>query len=184
MTMGAGPAQGPASDWADRMRSLAGHARRAAPNLVTDSLFLIAAASVLVAYAFGWLYALLIAVRHQPGLTGQQRALDLFSIGSVDWSAIVLLGAGLVAVGRRLELGRSDQPPEVVVTGLILTGLLVAAALTVAAALCGVLVELTNFGHGIDAAFSGLIARLAAIPMAAAAGWWVWHQREELRPPG
>jgi hypothetical protein len=43
-------------------------------------------------------------------------------------------------------------------------------------------VELTNFGHGIDAAFTGIVARLAALPVGAAAGWWAWRLRGERFP--
>jgi hypothetical protein len=55
---------------------------------------------------------------------------------------------------------------------------------SLAAAGFGVLVELTNFGHGIDAAVAGIIARLAVVPVAVAAGWWAWHQRRELHTAG
>ncbi|MBV9660381.1 MAG: hypothetical protein JO337_04420, partial [Acidimicrobiales bacterium] len=67
--------------------------------------------------------------------------------------------------------------PRGQVAEIVQTGLLAAAALTATAAVCGVLVELTNFGAGIDAAVAGIVARLAAVPLAAAAGWWVWRLR-------
>ena len=36
----------------------------------------------------------------------------------------------------------------------------------------GILVELTNFGHGIDAAFAALIGYVAVLLVGAAATWW------------
>jgi hypothetical protein len=48
---------------------------------------------------------------------------------------------------------------------------LMALAVGVSAAI-DMLVELTNFGHGIDVAFAGLLAHAAALPLAAVAAWW------------
>lgn len=155
------------------MRSLAGLAQRSAPLLAASSPFVLAGAAVVVAFALGGLYSLLVALRHQPGLTGQQRALDLFSSGSLEWAAILLFATGLVAARR-------PSRPEEPVAGVVLTGLVVSAVLATLALGCGLFVELTNFGQGIDAAFAGIIARLAAVPITLVAGWWAWQQREEL----
>ena len=172
-----GPGGSQGRDWRAQMRTVTSRARGAAPHLVDDSLYLIGAGAILVAYSLGWVDAVLSAVRHQPDLSAQSRLITLFSVGSIGWAVALLLGSALVAVGRRLDMSASPQTAE-----LILTGLLIAAALTVIAAAVAVLVDLTNFGHGIDAAFSDIVARLAAIPVAGAAGWWAWHTREELRP--
>lgn len=173
-----GPSRPTGWDWREQMRVVAIRARGMAPNQLTDSLYLLGAGAILVAFVLGWVDAVLLAVRHQPGLTAQDRALGLFSIGTVVWAVILLLGTALVAVGRRLDMSVSPRAAELVLTGLIL-----ASALTVAAAVFAILVDLTNFGHGIDAAFSDIMARLAAGPVAAAAGWWAWRMREEPQPP-
>ena len=53
-------------------------------------------------------------------------------------------------------------------------------------ALVGVLVELTNFGNGIDAAFAWLIGYLAIFAIGAADTWWAHLElqaRREAKKP-
>jgi hypothetical protein len=60
----------------------------------------------------------------------------------------------------------------------ILPMALIVSALAVGgSALIDVIVELTNFGNGISAAFTGLIGYLAVLPVAAVAAWWVHAER-------
>ena len=49
-------------------------------------------------------------------------------------------------------------------------------------ALINFVVELTNFGNGVNSAFGGLLAYLAVLPVAAVAAWWVHAERS--RPAG
>ena len=52
----------------------------------------------------------------------------------------------------------------------------------------GILVELTNFGHGIDAAFAALIGYVAVLLVGAAATWWAHLElkarRKATKPSG
>ncbi len=146
-------------------------------HLRGEPVWSLAAAAVLVAYVAAWLDAVLAAVRHQPGLTAQQRLLDLFGPGSVEWGLLLLLALGFMAAGRQLPASRGGP-----VTGLVPTALLVAAGTVAAAAALGFVVELANFGHGIDAAFSGIVARLAALAASGVALWWAWRAREGAAP--
>lgn len=139
-------------------------------QLCREPVQLIGAAAILVAYAFTWLEALILAVRHQPGLTAQQRLLDLFGPGSIEWGVVLLLALGLVSLAGHPEPDRPGRLRDGV--GL---GLLAATGAVLSAAGLGLLVELANFGNGIDAAFAGIVARLGALAVAGAAFWWAWQ---------
>lgn len=141
-------------------------------QLSREPLPLIGAAAILVAYAFTWLEALILAVRHQPGLSVQQRLLDLFGPGSIEWGVVMLLALGLVSLAGRPEPGRPGP-----LRGAVGVGLLVATGGVLAAAGLGSMVELANFGNGIDTAFAGIAARLGALVVAGAAFWWAWQGR-------
>ncbi|MBV9659724.1 MAG: hypothetical protein JO337_01055, partial [Acidimicrobiales bacterium] len=93
------PPGSPRPDWAERLRGLGARVKGPELPLVSEPPFLIAGAAILVAYGLGWVNAILTAVRHQPGWSARDRALLLFGVGSVEWAAIVLLGAVLVALG-------------------------------------------------------------------------------------
>jgi hypothetical protein len=56
------------------------------------------------------------------------------------------------------------------------TGFLLAGAAVMVSAVVGILVELTNFGNGIDAAISQLIGYLAVFGIGAAATWWAYRE--------
>lgn len=139
---------------------------------------LLGAAAILVAYGSAWLASLLSAVRHQPGLPAQQRMLDLLGPGSMAWGAILLLAVALATLaGAPSDAGTARARPGLpgtgaVGTGAVGTGLLVATGGATVAALLGILVELANFGHGIDAAFTGIVGRIGAAAVSGAALWW------------
>jgi hypothetical protein len=150
-----------------------GHQRVTLANLKNGSPWVLGAASVPVALAAVWLSDILLTFRHAPRETAQDRLLSLFGVGSVAWAVAVLLAAALLAAGRRFELGAASPALRELAT----LGVLAASVAVAACAAVDVLVELGNFGHGIDAAFSGLIGYLAVLPLAVAAGWWAFRLR-------
>jgi multisubunit Na+/H+ antiporter MnhF subunit len=138
-------------------------------HLTHRSPWVLGAGSVLVAVALTWLASALLAFRHAPGMTSQERVMQFFSPGALDWGVAVLLGVALLAAGRRFDMRMAG--PDALRDAASLGLCLMALAVGVSAAI-DVLVELTNFGHGVDVAFAGLIAHAAALPLAAVAAWW------------
>jgi multisubunit Na+/H+ antiporter MnhF subunit len=138
-------------------------------ELTRRSPWVLAAGSVLVGLVITWLASALLAFRHAPGTTSQERVIQFFAPGALDWGVAALLGVALLAAGRRFDMRMAgpDALRDAVSLGLCLMSL----AIGVSAAI-DVLVELTNFGHGIDAALSGLLVHGAALPLAAVAAWW------------
>jgi hypothetical protein len=122
-----------------------------------------------VAVVLTWLASALLAFRHSPGMTSQERVMQFFAPGALDWGVAVLLGVALLAAGRRFDMRMAG--PDGVRDAISLGLCLMALAVGVSAAI-DVLVELTNFGHGLDAAFSGLLGHAAALPLAAVSAWW------------
>lgn len=145
-------------------------------DLKQRSPWVLASAAILLAFAATWLASILLAFRHDPFETGQERVLEFFTPGSIVWAVAVVLAVGLLAAGRRFDtaataaVGFNEAMP---------TALLLAACVVAVSAAIDVLVELSNFGHGVDAALSGLLAYLAALPLGVAAAWWA-HQ---MHPP-
>jgi hypothetical protein len=135
------------------------------------SPWLLGATALLAAFVLSWLATVIEAFRHIPGQTGQNRVLQFFGLGTVGWAGIILLGVALMAAGRRFELTSAAGPLQNVVAA----ALFVAAAIVGISALIDILVELANFGHGIAQALSGLVGYLAALPVAAATGWWAYR---------
>lgn len=149
------------------------HPRVTIADLKNGSPWVLGAASVPVALAVVWFSDILLTFRHAPRETAQERLFSLFGVGTVPWAVAVLLAAALLAAGRRFELGAAPPALRELAT-LAVVG--AAGAVSVCAAI-DVLVELGNFGHGIDAAFAGLIGYLAVLPLAGAAGWWAFRLR-------
>jgi hypothetical protein len=138
------------------------------------SPWVLGAAGIVVAIAVAWLSDLVRTFQHAPGTSAQARVLTLFGIGQVLWAVALLLGASLLAAGRRFEIGTPDASPLRHLTNL---GVFGASVVVGVFAVLSVLVELANFGHGINQAFSGLIGYLAVIPIAGAAAWWSHNLR-------
>jgi multisubunit Na+/H+ antiporter MnhF subunit len=138
-------------------------------DLTHRSPWVLGAGAVLVALVLTWLASAVLAFRHAPGTTSQERVIQFFAPGALDWGVAVLLGVALVAAGRRFDMRMAgpDALRDAVSLGLCLMALVVGVSAAI-----DVLVELTNFGHGIDVAFSGLLAHAAALPLAAVAAWW------------
>jgi hypothetical protein len=152
-------------------RSLEGHLRAESPWMLGSAALLLA----LLAY---WADSILLAFQHAPGMTGQDRVLQLLTPGSFGWAAGVLLAVALHCAGRHFELAPSEPGP----LHSRLPGFLLAAAIAalVAAAL-DVLVELANFGHGIDRALAGLLGYLGVIGLAGATAWWAHRESQATR---
>lgn len=145
-------------------------------DLKQRSPWVLASAAILLAFAATWLASVLLAFRHDPFETGQERVLQFFSPGSIVWAVAIVVAVGLLAAGRRFDMaataagGINDAMP---------TALLLAACVVSVSSAIDVLVELTNFGHGVDAALAGLLGYLAALPVGLAAAWWAHH----MHPP-
>ncbi|MGH9055012.1 MAG: hypothetical protein ACRDYY_03985, partial [Acidimicrobiales bacterium] len=143
-------------------------------HLGDQSPWVLGAGGIVAAFFVGWFASVLSSFQHAGGLTGQGRVLRFFGVGSFEWAIGILLGVGLIAVGRRFD-------PKAMGPGrlkhLVDLGLLLAACGVGVSAGVDFLVELTNFGHGIDAALSGLVAYAGVLPLAAAAMWWAHRQR-------
>jgi hypothetical protein len=138
-----------------------------------------------VAFFVAWFAGILLSFRHLPGLSGRARVLQFFTPGSPFWGVAVLVALTLQGLGRRFDpipaASPSDtRPPAAArqarLAELLSVGLLAAAAAVCLSAAVGILVELTNFGNGIDAAFSGLITYLAVLGLGGAATWWAYKQ--------
>jgi multisubunit Na+/H+ antiporter MnhF subunit len=138
-------------------------------DLTNRSPWVLGAGAALVALVLTWLASALLAFRHAPGTTSQERVMQFFAPGALDWGVAVLFGVALLAAGRRFDMRMTG--PDAVRDAVSLGLCLMALAVGVSAAI-DVLVELTNFGHGIDVAFAGLLAHAAALPLAAVAAWW------------
>lgn len=144
-------------------------------SLRSEPVWLLGAAGILVAYAAAWLGAVLTAVGHQPGLSGQDRVLELIGPGSVEWAVILLVGLGLTAGARHVAADRTSGP----LRHLVVTTMLVATAAVAGAALLGAVVELADFGHGVDRAFTGIVDRLGALAVAGPALWWARQEQQQ-----
>jgi hypothetical protein len=129
--------------------------------------------AVLVAFAVSWFAGILLSFRHASGFTARERILQFFEPGSLEWAVAILLAVALFALGRRFEPVPSHKSRA---TELLPEGLFLAGAGVVVSSAVGVLVELTNFGNGIDAAFSQLITYLAILLIGAAATWWAFKE--------
>ena len=127
----------------------------------------------------GWFAGILLSFRHAPGITGRDRILQFFEPGQLIWALAILLALALLTTGRRFDSGPARKSR---LNELVPVGLFVAGAAVMFSALVGVLVELTNFGNGIDEAFAGLIVYLAVCVIGAAETWFA-HSRVR-RPPG
>ncbi len=169
-----------------------GAAARSAWREVSDiSPWLLASAAILVAFIVAWFAGILLSFRHSAGLTARARILQFFAPGTLGWGLAVLVAIVLFEVGRRYApLPRADRAEtmsgarlrkkrfvELLPLGLSLAG----AAVTVST-LIGVLVELTNFGNGIDAAFASLLNYLALVGVGAAETWLAFKETGKTSP--
>ena len=77
--------------------------------------------------------------------------MQFFEPGALIWAVSILVGLALFAVGRHVDPVANQKSPLV---SWLPTGFLLAGAAVMISAVVGVLVELTNFGNGIDSAIS------------------------------
>lgn len=139
-----------------------------------ESVWVLAAVAILVTYALAWVDAFLAALRHVAvPIPGQDRALALFAPGSIGYAGLLLLAVLVIDVGR--FFGRRSSMERAA-----LTSLAVASAVLVLAALARIIIELTYFGHGIDAALSGIVHDLVAVAIAVAAAIGAWRSRPHI----
>jgi hypothetical protein len=132
-----------------------------------------ASGAILVAFVLDWFASIVAAFRHAHGFTGRARALQFFAPGSLTWAALVVLAVALLALGHR------NDPPAARRADLgerLPIGLFLAACAVGLSASIDLLIELTSFGGGIDAAFSALIGYAAVLPIAAATAWWALQE--------
>jgi hypothetical protein len=155
------------------------------------SAWMLASAAILIAFFVAWFAGIVLSFRHATGLTARDRILQFFEPNTLGWGIVVLVAIALFEVGRRTETVTPAGPGETL-SGARLRkkrfaewvpfGLFVAAAGVTVSALVGVLVELTNFGNGIDAAFAALINYLALVGVGAAATWLGFKQLGRTSP--
>ena len=150
-------------------------ARVAERHLRDESPWVLGSAALLVALAAYWVDSILMAFQHAPAMTGQDRVLLLLVPGTFTWTAGVLLAIALAAAGRHFEVAPARPGP---VRLHLPQALLAAASASVTAAGLDVLVELANFGHGIDRAVAGILGYIGAMALAAAAAWWAHRESE------
>jgi hypothetical protein len=149
------------------------------------SAWMLASAAILLAFVVAWFAGILLSFRHDAALTARERVLEFFAPGSLAWAIAVLLALALFEVGKRADPVPPADPTEPVSDAtrrkkrfaeLLPFGLFLAAAAVTVSAIVGVLVELTNFGNGIDQAFSSLIGYLALVLLGGAATWLAFRE--------
>lgn len=148
-------------------------ARGVAKDLAAEAPWALAAAAIVVAFAIAWFANIISAFRHAPGLSGADRVVTFFSPGSFTWALALILGLALLDLGRKFEPASPRHPA---LRHLLPLALLLGAVAVVISAVIDALVELTNFGHGIDAAFSAIIAYLGVLAIGVPAVWWAWKE--------
>jgi hypothetical protein len=157
-------------------------AKSALHELTEISSWVLAAATILVAFVVAWFTGILLSFRHAAGLTGRDRVLQFFEPGTpFFWGVAVLVALALFELGHRfdpLPVAKPDDTPSSAharrsrLAQSLPLGLLGAGAAVSLSAVVGVLIELTNFGNGIDSAFAGLINYLAVLVLGGAAILW------------
>ena len=143
-----------------------------------ESPWVLGSGALVFALAAYWVDSILIAFQHAPGMTGQDRVLNLLAPGSLIWGAGILLAVALHAAGRRFEIAPAEPGP---LRRYLPDVLLAAAAASATAAALDVLVELANFGHGIDRALAGLLGYIGVVGLAGAAAWWAHLESKAAR---
>lgn len=160
-------------------------AKAALTEVREESAWVLGASAILVAFAIGWFVGILLSFRHAHGYSARDRILQFFEPGSLTWALAILLALTLITIARKFDPdpGRRSRMHELLPAGLLLAG-----AAVVLSSVVGILVQLTNFGNGIDAAFAGLFGSVAVLLMGAAATWWahieLGARRQASKPSG
>jgi hypothetical protein len=150
-------------------------AKSAFQRVTAHSPWALASATIVVAFVVAWFAGVVLSFRHASGLSGRDRVLQFFEPASFQWSVAILVALVLWVVGRRLDPAPHPAPKSRLRELLPMALFLAAAAVGISATI-DALVELTAFGNGIDAAFSGLIDYLAILLIGAATAWWAFRE--------
>lgn len=150
--------------------------RSAGRHLGAESPWMLASAAVLVLLGAYWAASIVSAFEHGHHITAQTRVLRVLAPGNFAWVLGATLAVALYSAGRRFEVPASRRGP---LRAPLALGLVLAGAAAVASAALSLVVELTNFGHGISVALAGLIAYAGSLVLAAALAWWTNLEHDE-----
>lgn len=140
-----------------------------AKDLAKEAPWALAATAIVVAFGVDWFANIMSSLRHSPGLNGVDRIKLFFSPGSIEWALAIVLALALLDLGRKFDPVPA-QPSKL--RDLLPGVLFLAAAVVVVSAVIGLFAELTNFGNGIDLAFSAIVEYLAVLAIGVPAVWW------------
>ena len=185
----AGPGEGPeqhagaARSAAEGEQGLATHSplsqerlQAAGKHLRVESPWMLASAGLLVLLGSFWAGSIVSAFQHGHHITAQTRVLRVLAPGGFAWVLGAAVAVALYSAGRRFEVPNPRPGP---LRAPLAMGLVLAGAAAVASAALSLIVELTNFGHGISGALAGLIAYAGSLVLAGAVAWWTNLEHEE-----
>ena len=148
----------------------------AARHLRVESPWMLASAGLLVLLGAYWAGSIVSAFQHGHHITAQTRVLRVLAPGSFAWVLGAAVAVALYSAGRRFEVPTPRPGP---LRAPLAMGLVLAGAAAVASSALSLIVELTNFGHGISGALAGLIAYAGSLVVAGAVAWWTNLEHEE-----
>lgn len=137
---------------------------------------MVASAGLLVALAAYWIASIVSAFEHGHHLTAQARVLRVFAPGTFGWVLAAIVAVALFSAGRRFELPPARPGP---LRAPLAMALVLAGAIAVASAAMSVVVEFSNFGHGVLGTLAALIGYLGTLALAAALAWWANREHQE-----
>lgn len=170
----------PASAGAEGEHGLATHSPLAGKrrhlstaHVRAESPWMLASGGVIVALASYWVASFVAAFQHGHHITAQDRALRVFAPGTLVWVLGAVLAVALYSAGRRFQVPPVPGGP---LRAALAMGLVLAGAAAVASAAISLVVELTNFGHGIATGLAGLIGYAGTLVLAGALAYWANHE--------
>ena len=137
--------------------------------------WVVGAAAILAALIIYWLGSILSAFAANEGLDFRQRLLRILGPGDTEWAFAVLVAVALLVLGSSAE-------SRTALANILYQVLLLAAAVLVVASVINAVIEITYIGDSFDAAITGFLQYLAAVPIAAAAGLWAWRSNPVALP--
>lgn len=149
-------------------------------HLRVESPWMLASAGLLVLLAAFWAGSIVSAFQHGHHITAQTRILRVLAPGSFAWVLGAAVAVALYSAGRRFEVPPPRPGP---LRAPLAMGLVLAGAAAVASSALSLVVELTNFAHGISGALAGLIAYAGSLVLAGAVAWWTNLEHEEATAP-
>jgi MFS family permease len=149
--------------------------RSASVHLRAESPWMLGSAGILAALGAYWASSVIAAFEHGHGITAQERVLRVLTPGTLIWVLGAILAAALYSAGRRFEVPAARPGP---LRAPLAMGLVVAGAVAVASAALSMLVELSNFGHGIAATFAGMVGYLGSLVLAGVLAWWTNQEHD------